>query len=606
MVDNHNYEKPSKGATDWHIPLNGNFNELDTDVEIRDLEENRGAYTPKQGAKFFSTDTENVYVADGENWKRLGSRGKQASFESIESGEVFARSDDRVGCLVTDGNGYKAFSFITNESFGHSSDAGVVLQKLADSLSEAAGSGEQLGEVAVGQGRFDFSTTVVLNDHAGLGITGQSRKQTNKFSSTIFSNDGISSGRGILEFGNIGATSGVGNAQGSYIEKIFFDGRMGNIIPIYVWAQDRIRLTDVKVDNIGPLGHGICYIGSFNTTWRSVYSKQAAFLENAAVGKDNNSFRTIDCTFNSDNSSVPPAIFHGAGCRHQLSLFNSLDVTDGLDAGLFVLMGDEKAAVVQDSDSRVSESDLNANLTRTHFYNCGFVGDRGGDDGLVDAPSKVTFDGCEFTNASHAIRNGAQLVVSGSRFTDQTGASIWWSTDTSKPNITITGNRFFECGVSGTAVIGNNRHGQNIDAVITGNTFKGTGGNYDIEFADKTTNYVVTGNRTENGIAPYGGGPLGAMARERAPLVVNNLGHNPVGFDRSTPTLPSGTGQTSSVTNNHNQGAWVYQEGGDGVTIRAFESTTQLNTTPSSVFVPRHGEIYFEASVPTAWDWWWV
>lgn len=606
MVENHSYEKPAKGETEWHIPLNGNFDALDTDVEVRDLDENRGSYTPKDGAKFLATDTERVYVGDGESWNALASRGRRSSFESVEADGVFSTSDDRAGCLVTDNGEYRGFSFVTGESFGPSSDAGVVLQELVDSLSEAAGSGERLGEIVIGQGQFDFSTSVVLNNHAGLGIVGQSRKQTNKFSSTIFRNDGIDTGRGILEFGNIGATSNTGNAQGSYVERIFFDGGFGDIIPIYVWSQDRIRLTDVKVDNMGALGHGICYIGSFNTTWRSVYAKQAAFLENVALGKDNNSFRAIDCTFNSDNSSVPPAIFHGAGCRHQLSLFNSLDVTDGLDAGLFVLMGDETAAVVQDSDSRVSESDLNANLTRTHFYNCGFVGDRGGDDGLVDSPTKVTFDGCEFTNASHAIRNGAQLVVSGSRFTDQTAQSIWWDSSTSKPNITITGNRFFECGTSGTPVIGNNGHGQNIDAVISGNTFKGTGGTYDIGFGDKTTNYVVVGNRTEKGVAPYNGGPLGDMGRSRAPLVVNNLGHNPVGFDRETPSAPTGTGQSNSVTNNNNQGAWVYQEGGSGVAVRAFGTTTELNTDPSTVFVPRHGEIYFNSSEPSAWDWWWV
>lgn len=62
------YNTPSKGTTDWHIPLNENFSALERDVEIRDAEANLGNYTPRSGAKFFSTDTGRQYVGDGQNW----------------------------------------------------------------------------------------------------------------------------------------------------------------------------------------------------------------------------------------------------------------------------------------------------------------------------------------------------------------------------------------------------------------------------------------------------------------------------------------------------------------------------------------------------------
>lgn len=67
-TDNHEYNTPAKGATDWHIPLNENFNSFDTDIPIRDTESNRSTYTPKDGATYVSTDTGEVYDGDGSNW----------------------------------------------------------------------------------------------------------------------------------------------------------------------------------------------------------------------------------------------------------------------------------------------------------------------------------------------------------------------------------------------------------------------------------------------------------------------------------------------------------------------------------------------------------
>lgn len=68
MTTNHDYNTPEAGTTDWHIPLNDNFDRIDTDVEIRDVESNLSDYEPKQDAKFLSTDTERVFLGDGEQW----------------------------------------------------------------------------------------------------------------------------------------------------------------------------------------------------------------------------------------------------------------------------------------------------------------------------------------------------------------------------------------------------------------------------------------------------------------------------------------------------------------------------------------------------------
>jgi len=69
---NHNYNTPSEGTIDWHIPVNENFEQIDTDVEVRDVAENRSNYTPKEHAKFLAIDTGEVYLGDGSNWNYLG------------------------------------------------------------------------------------------------------------------------------------------------------------------------------------------------------------------------------------------------------------------------------------------------------------------------------------------------------------------------------------------------------------------------------------------------------------------------------------------------------------------------------------------------------
>lgn len=71
-TSNHGYQRPSKGTNDWHIPLNENFAQIDTGVEIRDSESGLSTYEPKEGAKFFATDTGRVYLGDGGQWHEIG------------------------------------------------------------------------------------------------------------------------------------------------------------------------------------------------------------------------------------------------------------------------------------------------------------------------------------------------------------------------------------------------------------------------------------------------------------------------------------------------------------------------------------------------------
>jgi hypothetical protein len=70
-TENHEYSQPSKGTQDWDQPLNQNFAEIDTDVEVRDTggpTEGQNSYTPADGAKYLDTDSGVVYTGDGSSW----------------------------------------------------------------------------------------------------------------------------------------------------------------------------------------------------------------------------------------------------------------------------------------------------------------------------------------------------------------------------------------------------------------------------------------------------------------------------------------------------------------------------------------------------------
>lgn len=96
MTENHDLNTPAKGATDWHVPLNDNFERLDTDVEVRDRESNRGSYTPKAGAKFFATDTGAAFIGDGSNWNRLATTGADPSFDAVQVAKTPSLNTDVV------------------------------------------------------------------------------------------------------------------------------------------------------------------------------------------------------------------------------------------------------------------------------------------------------------------------------------------------------------------------------------------------------------------------------------------------------------------------------------------------------------------------------
>ena len=113
MADNHDYNTPEQGEQDWHIPLNENFEQLDVDVELRDVAANRDDYEPKDGAKFLETDTGIVYEGDGDSWSPMLA---MAYYDdgTLEMGELDVTADHHSITFETDelsqsiGNGARA------------------------------------------------------------------------------------------------------------------------------------------------------------------------------------------------------------------------------------------------------------------------------------------------------------------------------------------------------------------------------------------------------------------------------------------------------------------------------------------------------------------
>lgn len=161
-TENHEYNHPAKGTTDWHIPLNDNFAQFDTDIELRDQRSNRSNYTPKAGAKFVATDTEEVFVGDGSSWTKFETSGKTPRFSGVDVGGT----DRGIANFVSPGGEYAVYATSNQSSLGsaaigvNTGDAGDGIQAISENdgrsglFAQAEGDTDygvlSLGNVAVG------------------------------------------------------------------------------------------------------------------------------------------------------------------------------------------------------------------------------------------------------------------------------------------------------------------------------------------------------------------------------------------------------------------------------------------------------------------------
>ncbi|NUE03542.1 hypothetical protein HUB97_13720 [Halorubraceae archaeon YAN] len=103
------YNIPESGTSDWHIPLNENFENLERDVEIRDTESNLDEYEPKDGAKYLAVDTGKVYLGNGENWNTLGTIDEVSG--SVDSSSINGITSARTNVGAIAGGTYHSRAY---------------------------------------------------------------------------------------------------------------------------------------------------------------------------------------------------------------------------------------------------------------------------------------------------------------------------------------------------------------------------------------------------------------------------------------------------------------------------------------------------------------
>lgn len=188
MTDNHNYETPERGATDWDKSLNTNFRYIDRDVEIRDIDSAKGDYNPKNGAKFLATDTENVYVGSGNEWLRLATSGEDPLFDAVSASEVVDRNSGNsysvdelaggsgggsveppVDAIVTLDGGTPTAYRADGTQIGQDSDTAVVIEAAVSDVGENSVIEIEAGEFPINS-RANLISRMTLRG-AGMGNT---------------------------------------------------------------------------------------------------------------------------------------------------------------------------------------------------------------------------------------------------------------------------------------------------------------------------------------------------------------------------------------------------------------------------------------------------
>lgn len=152
---NHNYNTPEEGTTDWHIPINENFEQLDIDVEIRGPEAEKGTYEPTVGSKYEATDSGAVYYGNGNSWVLVDRRVNTLEAKTVSTRQLQANGPRLVSPSISAG-----------------------YDSLQTAIDEAAQGGSAEIWVAENIQENVFIPTVNVNWNNGLTIRGVSGRKT--------------------------------------------------------------------------------------------------------------------------------------------------------------------------------------------------------------------------------------------------------------------------------------------------------------------------------------------------------------------------------------------------------------------------------------------
>ncbi len=161
MTANHSYNTPAKGTLDWHLLLNENFNRLERDVPVVDVEANRDTYVPYSGTMFIATDTGRRYVGDGETWSEIPYPDSTASTTDSTSSSTDTTTTANIRVSTSNG----VTSATRDGSEFASGDADQVFDAVVDGLQDN-------DHVFIEAGDYEINTQ--KNNSGLVGVTWES------------------------------------------------------------------------------------------------------------------------------------------------------------------------------------------------------------------------------------------------------------------------------------------------------------------------------------------------------------------------------------------------------------------------------------------------
>ncbi|AUV82859.1 hypothetical protein C2R22_15435 [Salinigranum rubrum] len=154
MTPNHGYNTPTEGTLDWHLPLNDNFDRLERDVPVVDVESNLDTYVPHTGTLFFATDTGRRFVGDGENWSELPYPDGTTSNDSGSSSDDGSSTDSTANVVVS----------ISSGTASAARDGSEFASGDADSVFDSVMNGLRSGDhVLIESGTYEINTLKQTN-----------------------------------------------------------------------------------------------------------------------------------------------------------------------------------------------------------------------------------------------------------------------------------------------------------------------------------------------------------------------------------------------------------------------------------------------------------
>lgn len=113
-TENHEYRLP-QGDGELEQLLSANFEQLDTDIEIRDGDNRTGAYEPAPGRQFVATDTGAVYTGTDGGWVLADRRFDELAANTV-NGTACVGTESELAAALGDVSHIKLVEDITTES----------------------------------------------------------------------------------------------------------------------------------------------------------------------------------------------------------------------------------------------------------------------------------------------------------------------------------------------------------------------------------------------------------------------------------------------------------------------------------------------------------